>query len=337
MPSPEIGAGMKRRQFLSVLGGAVAAWPIAVRAQQPDRVRRIAVVMGVADNADGQARFAALKNGLKTLGWLDGVNVRFDVHYTAGVIDMARVAASEVIALAPDIIVANTNTVTMALKQQTRAIPIVFVQVQDPINSGIVESVAHPGGNITGFTSADFSFSAKLVEVLKEIAPRVVRLAILRDSSDPSGMAQVGVVQAAATSFGMELTPVDIRDADTIERGISSFARQANGGLIVPATPFSTVHLETIIAVAARNKLPAIYPFRYFANSGGLISYGTDNLDLWQRSASYVDRILKGEKPADLPVQAPTKYELVINVKTAKALGLTVPPTLLTRADEVIE
>jgi putative ABC transport system substrate-binding protein len=300
-------------------------------------VRRIAVVIGVAENAEGNARLAALKKGMETLGWLDGGNVRFDVRYTAGAIDRARVAATEVIALAPDIIVANTNTVTTALKQQTRAIPIVFVQVQDPINSGFVESVAHPGGNITGFTTADFSFSAKLVEVLKEIAPRVVRLAILRDASDPSGMAQVGVVQAAAASFGMELTPVDIRDADIIERGISSFARQADGGLIVPATPFSTVHLETIISVAARNKLPTIYPFRYFANSGGLISYGTDNLDLYRRAASYVDRILKGDKPADLPVQAPTKFELVINLKTAKALGLIVPPQLLARADEVIE
>jgi putative tryptophan/tyrosine transport system substrate-binding protein len=328
---------MRRREFITLLGGAAAAWPLSARAQQPERMRRIAVVIGVADNAEGHARLAALKKGMETLGWIDGGNVRFDVRYTAGAIDMARVAAAEVIALAPDIIVANTNTVVMALKQQTRAIPIVFVQVQDPINTGIVESVAHPGGNITGFTSADFSFSAKLVEVLKEIAPRVVRLAILRDSSDPSGMAQMGAVQAAAASFGMELTSIDIRDADTIERGISSFARQVNGGLIVPATPLSTVHLETIIAVAARNKLPTIYPYRYFAKSGGLISYGTDNFDLWRRSASYVDRILKGEKPADLPVQAPTKFELVINLKTAKALGLTVPPTMLARADEVIE
>jgi putative tryptophan/tyrosine transport system substrate-binding protein len=326
-----------RREFITLIGGAAVTWPLTARAQQGERVRRIAVVMGVADNAEGHARLAALKKGLETLGWLDGGNVRFEVRYTAGAIDMARVAASEVIALAPDIIVANTNSVTLALKQQTRAIPIVFVQVVDPINSGIVESVAHPGGNITGFTSADFLFSAKSVEVLKEIAPRVVRLAILRDSSDPWGMAQVGVVQAAAASFGMELTPIDIRDADAIERGISLFARQANGGLIVTANPLSTVYLETIIAVAARNKLPTIYPYRYFTNSGGLISYGTDNLDLWRRSASYVDRILKGEKPADLPVQAPTKFELVINLKTAKTLGLTVPPTMLARADEVIE
>jgi len=328
---------MKRREFIALIGGAAVAWPLTARAQQGERVRRIVVVMGVANNAEGHARLAALKKGLETLGWLDGGNVRFEGRYTAGAIDMARVAASEVIALAPDIIVANTNSVTMALKQQTRAIPIVFVQVVDPINSGIVESVAHPGGNITGFTSADFSFSAKSVELLKEIAPRVVRLAILRDSSDPWGMAQVGVVQAAAASFGMELTSIDIRDADAIERGISSFARQANRGLIVTATPLSTVHLETIIAVAARNELPTIYPYRYFTNSGGLISYGTDNLDLWRRSASYVDRILKGEKPADLPVQAPTKFELVINLKTAKTLGLTVPPTMLARADEVIE
>ena len=225
----------------------------------------------------------------------------------------------------------------MALKQQTRAIPIVFVQVIDPINTGIVESLAHPGGNVTGFTSADIPIATKWVEVLKKIAPRVVRLATLRDSSDPPGMALVGAVQAAATSFGMELTSVDIRDADAIERGISSFARQANGGLIVTAITLSTVHLETIISVAARNKLPTIYPYLYFANSGGLISYGTDNFDLYRRAASYIDRILKGEKPADLPVQAPTKFELVINLKAAKALGLTVPPTMLARADEVIE
>jgi putative ABC transport system substrate-binding protein len=327
---------MKRRKFITLLGGA-AAWPLAARAQRPERMRRIAVVIGVADNAEGHARLAALKKGMEMLGWIDGGNVRFDVRYTAGAIDMARVAAAEVIALAPDIIVANTNIVVMALKQQTRAIPIVFVQVIDPINTGIVESLAHPGGNITGFTSADISIATKWVEVLKEIAPRVVRLATLRDSSDPPGMALVGAVQAAATSFGMELTSVDIRDADAIERGISSFARQANGGLIVTAITLSTVHLETIIAVAARNKLPTIYPYRYFANSGGLISYGTDNFDLYRRAASYIDRILKGEKPADLPVQAPTKFELVINLKTAKALGLTVPPQLLARADEVIE
>jgi len=328
---------VRRREFITLLGSAAVAWPRAARAQQPERMRRIAVVMGVADDAESHARLAVLKKGMATLGWLDGDNVRYDVRYTGGVVDMARVAASEVIALAPDIIVANTNSVTMPLKQQTHTIPIVFVQVQDPINLGLVESMAHPGGNITGFASADFSFSAKSVEVLKEIAPRVARLAILRDSLDPAGMALVGVVQTTASSFGMELTSIDIHDADTIERRISSFARQANGGLIVPANPLTTVHLETIIAVAAQNKLPAAYPYRYFAESGGLVSYGTDNLDLWRQAASYVNRILKGDKPADLPVQAPTKFELVVNLKTAKALGLTVPQSILARADEVIE
>jgi putative ABC transport system substrate-binding protein len=310
---------------------------VVARAQQGNRVRRVAVILGVANNAEGQARFAALKKGMEALGWLDGNNVHFDVRYTGGAIDMAPIAAAEAIALAPEVIVANSNPVAMALKQQTRAIPIVFVQVFDPVNSGVIESLARPGGNITGFASTDFSIAAKWLQVLKEIAPRVTRFATLRDPSSPVAMAQMSVVQAAAASSGMELTPVDIRGADAIERGIDSFARRADGGLVVIAVPLATVHLETIIAVAARNKLPAIYPYRYFAKSGGLVSYGIDNFDLYRRSASYVDRILKGEKPADLPVQAPTRYELVINLKTAKALGVEVPATLLVRADEVIE
>jgi putative ABC transport system substrate-binding protein len=295
------------------------------------------VVFGVADDVQGRARLDAFKNGMEALGWFEGRNIHFDVRFAPGNADNATGVTSEMLKLAPVLVVANTNKVVIALKQQTRTVPIVFVQVTDPVTAGIVESLAAPGGNITGFTSSDFSLSAKSVETLKEIAPRVARLAILRDSGDPQSIGQAASVQMAAASFGMELTSIDIRDADTISRGIDLFARRENGGLIVPATPLSTVHLASIVASAAQNKLPAIYPYRYFVNRGGLISYGADNLDLWRRSASYVDRILKGANPADLPVQTPTRFELIINLKTAKTLGLEVPPALLARADEVIE
>jgi putative ABC transport system substrate-binding protein len=274
---------------------------------------------------------------LESLGWIDGHNVIFDVRYTASNADIERSVTSEIINLRPAVIVANTNKVAIAFKQQTQALPIVFVQVTDPVTAGIVESLSAPGGNITGFTSADFSLSAKSVEILKEIAPRVSRLAMLRDSADAQSIGQAASVQMAAASMSMELTLIEIRDPDTVSRGIALFARRENGGLVVPGTPLSTVHLETIIASAAQGKLPAIYPYRYFVNKGGLISYGADNLDIWRRSASYVDRILKGANPADLPVQAPTRFELIINLKTAKALGLEVSPSLLARADEVIE
>jgi putative ABC transport system substrate-binding protein len=327
---------MKRREFIRLIGGT-AAWPLAAYAEQSDRIRKVAVVFGVADDQEGRARLAALKKGMEALGWLDGRNVHFEVRYTAANADIIRSATSEMAGLAPDVIVANTNKVVIALKQQARARPIVFVQVIDPVTAGLVDSLSAPGGNITGFMSADFSLSAKSVETLKEIAPQVTRLAMLRDSVDPQSMGQAASVQMAASSLGMELTLIDIRDADTISRGIELFARRENGGLVVPATPLSTVHLETIIESAARNKLPAIYPYRYFANRGGLISYGADNLDLWRRAASYVDRILKGANPSELPVQQPTKFELIINLKTAKALDLKPMPTLLARADEVIE
>lgn len=327
---------MKRREVIRLIGGAVA-WPFAAYAQQSDRIRKVAVIFGVADDAEGHARLDALKKGMETLGWFEGRNAHFDVRYTAAKPEIILRATSEIVGVAPDLIVANTNKVVIALKQQTRTLPIVFVQVIDPVTAGLVESLSAPGGNVTGFMSADFSLSAKSVETLKEIAPQVTRLAILRDATDPQSMGQAASVQMAATSLGVELTSIEIRDADTISRGIDLFARRENGGLVITATPLSTVHLDTIIATAAQNKLPAIYPYRYFANRGGLISYGADNLDLWRRAATYADRVLKGANPSELPVQQPTKFELIINLKTAKALGLTVPSTLLARANEIIE
>jgi putative ABC transport system substrate-binding protein len=328
---------MRRREFIGLVGGA-AVWPLAAYGQHSERQRRVAVVLGIADDAQGHARLDALKKGMEALGWFDGRNVHFDVRYTgAGNADNVSSVTSEVLKLTPDLVVANTNKVIIALKQQTHSVPIVIAQATDPVTAGIVESLAAPGGNITGFTSADFSLSAKSVEILKAIAPQVTRLAMLRDSADSQSIGQAASIQMAAASLGVELTSIDIRDAGTISRGIDLFARRENGGLVVPATPLSTVHLATIIASAAQNRLPAIYPYRYFVDSGGLISYGADNLDIWRRAASYVDRILKGANPADLPVQTPTRFELIINLKTAKALGLTVPPTLLARADELIE
>ena len=328
---------MRRREFIGLAGG-VAAWPFAAYGQQSERLRRIAVVFGIADDAQAHARLDALKKGMETLGWFEGRNVHFDVRYTgAGNADVVSRTTSEVLSLAPDLVVANTNKVIIALKQQTRTVPIVFAQATDPVTAGIVESLSAPGGNVTGFPSSDFSLSAKSVETLKAIAPQVARLAMLRDSADPQSIGQSASIQMAAASLGVELTSIDIRDADTISRGIGSFARRENGGLIVPATPLSTVHLATIVASTAQNRLPAIYPYKYFVDRGGLISYGADNLDIWRRCASYVDRVLKGANPADLPVQTPTKFELIINLKTAKMLGLEVSPALLAQADEVIE
>ena len=327
---------MRRRKFLALVS-SIAAWPFAAYAQQSERLLRIAVIFGIADDAQGQARLNALKKGLEGLGWFEGRNVLFDIRFAAGDAGNVSSVTSEILNLEPVLVVANTNKVVIALKQKTRTVPIVFVQVTDPVTAGIVENLSAPGGNITGFTSSDFSLSAKSVEALKEIAPQVARLAMLRDPTDPQSMGQAASVQMAAASLGMEITSIDIRDADTISRGIDLFAWRENGGLIVPATPLSTVHLATIIASVAQNKLPAIYPYRYFVDRGGLISYGADNLDIWRRSASYVDKILKGAKPADLPIQTPTRFELAINLKTAKALGFTVPPALLARAAEVIE
>jgi putative tryptophan/tyrosine transport system substrate-binding protein len=329
---------MKRRAFFTFLGGA-AAWPLSARAQQPERMRRIGVLMAsAADDAESQARIAGFLQGLQQLGWADGRNMRIDTRWATTNPDDIRRHAAELAALAPDVLVAATGTVTVApLLQATRSVPIVFVQVIDPVGAGFVASLARPGGNATGFTIFEYGMSGKWLELLKEIAPRVARAAVLRDPAIASGIGQFGAVQAVAPSFGVELSPVDVRDAGEIERAVMAFARSSNGGLIVTASTLASRHRDLIIALAAGHRLPAVYPFRYFATAGGLISYGPDSIDAYRRAAGYVDRILKGEKPADLPVQAPTKYELVINLKTAKALGLEVPATVLTRADEAIQ
>ncbi len=327
---------MKRRGFITLLGGAVA-WPFAAHAQQGDRMRRIGVLMYLpADDAEGQARLAALTQALERLGWSDGRNLRIDTRWANA--DDIRRHAAELAALAPDVLLAGTGTATVApLLEATRTVPIVFVSVIDPVGAGFVASLAQPGGNATGFTIYEYGMSGKWLELLKEIAPRVTRVAVLRDPAVASGIGQFGAVQAVAPSLGVELSPVDVRDAGEIERAVTAFARGSNGGLIVTGTALAFVHRDLIISLASRHRLPTVYWNRRFVPVGGLISYGPDTIDPFRRAAGYVDRILKGEKPADLPVQAPTKYELVINVKTAKALGLDVPETVLARADEVIE
>jgi len=328
---------MKRRQFITILGGA-AAWPLAARAQQSERMRRIGVLMNLAaDDPEAQVRLAAFHQGLQELGWTVGRNLRIDTRWGAGDADRYRRYSTELVALAPDVILAASGAIVPWLLQATRSVPIVFAQVPDPVGAGFVESLAHPGGNITGFTNFEFSIGGKLLELLKEIAPRVTRAAVLRDAADPAGVGQWGAIQTAAPSLGLELRVVDVRDAGEIERGITTFARGSNGGMIVTGSAPTAIHRDLIITLAARHRLPSVYAYRYHATSGGLISYGPETIDQYRRAAGYVDRIFRGEKPADLPVQAPTKYELVINLKTAKALGLDVPPTLLARADEVIE
>jgi putative tryptophan/tyrosine transport system substrate-binding protein len=328
---------VKRREFITLLCGA-AAWPLAARAQQRERMRRIGVLMALAaDDPEGQARLTAFVQGLQELGWTDGRNVQIDYRWPAGDAERIRRYAAELAALAPDIILAGGGAVVPSLLQATRTIPIVFTQTPDPVGAGFVESLARPGGNVTGFMLYEYGIGAKWLELLKEIAPHVTRAAVIRDPTIASGIGQWGAIQTAAPSFGVELRPVDVRDASEIERAVAAFARSANGGLIVAASTLAIVHREPIITLAARHKLPAVYANRFFVTGGGLISYGPDSVDPHRRAAGYVDRILKGEKAADLPVQAPTKYELVINLKTARALGLEVPSSLLARADEVIE
>ena len=326
---------MRRREFISFVGGA-AAWPLAADAQ-PTEMRRIAVIIGVADDPQGQARLAAFTDGMRTLGWTDGRNVHFEIRFSGGSPDRARSDAADMVGIGPDVIVANGAAVIGALQQLTKTIPVVFAQVVDPVSSGFVESLARPGGNLTGFTSVDYSIGAKWLETLRGIAPGVVRVGVLRDPTLPAGSGQLGAIQGVAAVFGVSVVALDVREVGAIKRAVSTFAKEPNGGMIVLATPLATVHRDVIVRLAALERLPTIYPYRYFVTSGGLISYGIDNTDLWWRSASYVDRILKGEKPSDLPVQAPTKYELAINLRTAKMLGLTVPPALIARADEVIE
>jgi len=300
-------------------------------------MRRIGVLMNLAaDDPDGQRRLTAFVQALQQLGWTDGSNVRIDYRWGAGDSDRFRQFAAELVALTLDVLLGG-GIVVPALQQATRSVPIVFVGVPDPVGAGFVDSLARPGGNATGFTFYEYGISGKWLELLKEIAPRVTRVAVLRDAASPSGTGQLGALQSVAPSFGVELNPVSLREAADIDRAVTAFARESNRGLIVVGSTRAAVHRELIISLAARHRLPAVYPFRYFAAQGGLISYGPDPIDQYRRAADYVDRILKGEKPADLPVQAPTKYETVINLKTAKALGLDVPPTLLARADEVIE
>jgi putative tryptophan/tyrosine transport system substrate-binding protein len=329
---------MKRREFLTLLGG-VAAWPLSARAQQPNRMRRIGVLMSqAADDPTGPSRIAALAQGLQALGWTLGSNMRIDYRWGADNTGLFRKYSAELVALDPEVIFANAGSIVGALQEASRTVPIVFVTTIDPVGSGFVASLARPGGNATGFLSYEFSIGGKWLELLKEIAPGVTRVAVIRDQSVPAGLGGFAAIQTVAPSFGVELTPVGVRNAGEIERGIADFARGPNGGLITVGPPSSlAVHRDLIIGLAARHRLPAVYSTRFFVANGGLMAYGNDPIDQYRRAASYVDRILKGEKPADLPVQAPTKYELIINLKTAKALGLTVPLALLTRADEVIE
>jgi putative tryptophan/tyrosine transport system substrate-binding protein len=330
---------MKRRDFITLLGGVTAAWPLAARAQQSDRVRRIGVLMAAtADDPEFQPRMRAFQQGLAAVGWIDGRNVWVDTRWAGTNADDIRKQAVELAALAPDVIVAGSGTTTVApLLQATRTVPIVFVVVIDPVGAGFVASLAHPGGNATGFLFFEYGLSGKWLEVLKQIGPGVKRVAVLRDPTIASGIGQFGAIQSAAPSLGMEAIPINVRDAGEIERSIAALAHSSNGGVVITGSPEASRHRDLIAALAARHRLPAVYPFRSFVTNGGLISYGPDTIDQYRRAARYVDRILKGEKPADLPVQAPTKYELVINLKTAKAMSLTVPETLLARADEVIE
>ena len=329
---------MRRREFIKLLGGAVTTWPLTARAQQPGRMRRIGILMSVAaSDREGQTRHAVFVQSLQQLGWTEGRNVQIETRWAAGNVADMRKYASELVAFAPDVVLAAGGSVVVPLLQATSTISIVFTGVSDPVGGGIVASLARPGGNVTGFTVFEYSMSGKWAELLKAVAPNVKRLAVLRDAGMPQGMGQFGAVQSLAPSLGVDVSPLNVRDAGEIERDIAAFAHESNGGLIVTGSGLAIVHRALIVTLAARHKLPAIYFERFFVADGGLISYGPNLLDQYRRAAGYADRILKGEKPADLPVEAPTKYQMVINLATAKALGLTVPSTLLSRADEVIE
>jgi putative ABC transport system substrate-binding protein len=329
---------LKRREFITLVGGAAVSWPLAARAQQGERVRRIGVLEPIAvDDPEALARVTAIAQGLQQLGWTASRNVRIDYRWGAGDPDRIRQQAAELAALAPDAILTAGASTTAPMLRATRTVPVVFVSVVDPVGAGYVDSMARPGGNATGFMLFDYDLSAKWLELLKEIAPGVTRSAVLRDSALPTGIGQFAVIQSVSRSVGVEVSPLNLRDAGEIEPALAAFARPGNSGLIVTASPLSLVHRELIVALAARHKLPAVYWERFFVAAGGLISYGPDQIDQFRGAAGYANRILRGEKPADLPVQQPIKYELVINLKTAKALHLEVPPTLLARADEVIE
>jgi ABC-type uncharacterized transport system substrate-binding protein len=329
---------IRRREFITLLGGAAAAWPPAARAQQAGNKRRVGVLMNrAADDPEGQARLVAFQQALQQLGWSDGRNMWMDIRWGENDIDRERRYAAELVALAPDVILAGGGVSVAALQHVTRTLPIVFAVVGDPVGIGLVDSLARPGGNVTGFMNFEYSLSGKWLELLKQTAPRVTRAAVLRNPAIPAGIGQFSVIQAVAPSLGVDVSPIGVHDLGEIERAVAAFGRAADGGLIVTTSALVSVPRDRIIALAARHKLPAVYPYRYMVTGGGLVSYGPDQVDQFKRAAGYVDRILKGEKPADLPVQSPTKYELTINLKTAKALGLEVPATLLARADEVIE
>jgi putative tryptophan/tyrosine transport system substrate-binding protein len=327
----------KRRDFITLLGGATA-WPLAARAQQRERMRHIGVLMHTtSDEPESQARLAAFLQGLQEAGWSIGHDVRVDTRWSGGDRARLRKNAADLVGLNPDVVLAGVGPTTSTLQQLTSTVPIVFAQSVDPVGAAFVESLARPGGNITGFTQFEYSLSGKWLELLKEVAPQVKRVAVMRDVAAGAGLGQWAVIQAVAPPFGVELKPIELRGAAEIERATTAFARSPDGGLIVGVSTLSLIHRELIVSLAAQHRLPAVYPHRSFVTGGGLIAYGPDVGGQFRRAAGYVDRILKGEKPADLPVQAPTKYELVINLKTARALGIEVPPTLLARADEVIE
>jgi putative ABC transport system substrate-binding protein len=329
---------MRRRNFIKVIVGSAATWPLAARAQQGEHMRRIGVLMTIgADDPEAQALVGAFSQRLGESGWIIGRNVRIDYRFYQANVEAARAYAAELLTLTPDIILASGTVAATAVKQLTRTIPTVFALVADPVGSGVVDSLARPGGNVTGFMLYDFSIGGKLLDLLREMAPKMTRVAVFRNDANPSGIGQFAAIQAMATSVGLQVTPVSVRDGDEITGTVEAFAHSPNGGAIVQGNAMATVHRDLILKLIARYKLPAIYSNRFSVANGGLISYGPDRVDVYRRAAGYVDRILKGEKPGDLPVQAPTKYELVINLKTAKALGLVVPSALLARADEVIE
>ena len=329
---------MKRREFIGLLGGAAAGWPLAGYAQQPEQTRRIGVLMSInADNAEARPRLAAFQKSLQQSGWTDDRNVRIDVRWGAGDKDRIRDLAAEIVSLAPDAILAAGSVPLEQLLRVTRTLPIVFVHVVDPVGAGFVRTLAQPGGNVTGLMQFEYSVSGKWLELLKQVAPQVTQAAILRDPSISSGIGQFAVIQSVASTYGVEVSAVDVRDHAEIENALTILARQQNGGLVVTSSAVAVVHRRPIIALAAKHKLPAVYFERFYVIDGGLISYGSNNVDQYRRAADYINRILRGEKAADLPVQAPTEYELVVNLKTAKALGLTVPVALLARAAEVIE
>jgi len=328
---------MKRREFISLLGGAAAAWPMAARGQQPERMRRIGVLINLtADDPQSQARIAVLLKGLQQFGWAEGLNIRIDYRWGSGDVNRLRNYAAELIALAPDVVLAGGSEAAATFQQASRNLPIVFV-IADPVGAGYVDSLSRPGGNATGLVLFEYGISPKWLELLKEIASGVTRVAVIRDAAIPAGIGQFGAIQGVSSSLGVEVSPLGLRDANEIERALTAFAQGPNGGLIVTASPAAVSHRDLIIKIAARHRLPAVYPYRLFVTSGGLMSYGPDQVGQYRQAAGYIDRILKGEKPANLPVQAPTRYELVINLKSAKALGLEIPATLLARADEVIE